>query len=292
MTNTPTNPSRRSALGFGTLALGLPLMGAAINSPAQAQTKGKGLDLTNKADFLTALQKMRGALDERICMGYVKGLYYGVVDDRLTPLYGVLGGTFTRYKKLPDGNFEGRTFEVAYFTDWDTGALLENFKNPYTGETVSVPQTRMGPSTIIITPDGLKIGGGGGLPGMKVSHRFLPARVVNNDVWIVEESFVSTPPDFKGPKFAYNEVTTMQTTLSELNNPKLMQTLTHVHYSVVVSWRPWLKMGDRPGHLMGNAAGRRLEKMTDYPAEYQEWTKKYHADVWADPGAILDGKKG
>jgi hypothetical protein len=291
MTDTPTFTSRRSAIGFGTLALGLPALGSAFASGAQAQTAGKPLDLSNKADFLTALQKMRGALDGRICMGYVKGLYYGVVDDRITPLYGVLGGTFSRYKKLANGNFEGRTFEVAYFTDWTTGQLLDTFKNPYTGETVSVPQTRMGPSTIIITPDGLQIGGGGGLPGMNVAHRFLPARVVNNDVWIVEESIVGTSPDSKGPKFSYNEVTTMQTTLSELNDPKLMQTPTHVHYSVVVSWRPWLKMGDRPGHLMGNAAGRRLNKMTDYPIEYQEWTKKYHADVWADPSAILDGKK-
>ena len=288
MTNAPMLTSRRSTLGFGALALGMP----GLIAPAHAQSAGKSLDLKNKSDFLTALQKMRGSLDERICMGYVKGLYYGVVDDRITPLYGVLGGTFSRYKKLPDGNFEGRTFEVAYFTDWETGGLLENFKNPYTGETVTVPQTRMGPSTITITADGLKIGSAAGeARGMSISNRFLPARVVNNDVWIVEESKVGTAPDFKGPKFSFNEVTTYQTTLAELNDPKLMQTATHVHFNGVVSWRPWLKMGDRPGHLLGNAAGRRLAKMTDYPAEYQEWTKKYHADVWADPGAILDGKK-
>ena len=289
---TDPSTSRRSVIGFGTLALGLPLLGSAFSSAAQAQTKDKSLDLSNKADFLTAVQKMRGALDERICMGYVKGLYYGVVDAKITPLYGVLGGTFSRYKRLPNGNFEGRTFEVAYFTDWNTGQLMETFNNPYTGETVTVPQTRMGPSTVIITTEGLKIGGESGLPGMSVTHRFLPARVVNNDVWIVDESVVSTPPDFKGPKFSYNEVTTLQTTLTELNDPKLLQTATHVHFNGVVSWRPWLKMGDRPGHLLGNAAGRRVSKMTDYPAEYQEWTKKYHADVWANPGAILDGKKG
>jgi hypothetical protein len=283
--------SRRSAIGFGTLALGLPVLGSALAAPAQAQTKGKGLDLTNKTDFLTAVQKMRGALDDRICMGYVKGLYYGVVDAKITPLYGVLGGTFSRYKKNADGNYEGKTFEVAYFTDWATGDLLKTFKNPYTGETVEVPQTRMGPSDILITPEGLKIAGESAMRAMSISHRFLPARIVNDDVWIVDETSVSTPPDFKGPKFAYNEVTTLQTTLTELNDPKLMQTATHVHFNGVVSWRPWLKMGDRPGHLLGNAAGRRLNKMTDYPAEYQEWTKKYHADVWADPGKILDSKK-
>jgi hypothetical protein len=286
MTDLPP-PCRRSALGLGALALTLPLMPGAV-SPAAAQAAGKALDLGTKADFLTAVQKMRGALDERICMGYVKGVYYGVVDTRLTPLYGVLGGTFSRYKKLPDGNYEGRTFEVAYFTDWNTGQLLEKFKNPYTGEVVDVPQTRMGPSTITVTAEGLKIGEGRGLV---VKHRFLPARVVNDDVWIVDESMVSTPPDFQGPKFFYNEVTTLQARLKDLNDPNLKQTPTHVHFNGVVSWRPWLKMGDRPGHLLGNAAGRRLNKMSEYPAEYQAWTKTHHPDVWADPDAILDGKK-
>ena len=47
---------------------------------------------------------MRGALDGRLCMGYVKGLYYGVVEDRITPLYGVLGGTFSRFQRVEGGS--------------------------------------------------------------------------------------------------------------------------------------------------------------------------------------------
>ena len=269
-----TSTTRRAALA-------LP---AALAWPVAANAQRK-LDLSNRADYLTAIQKMRGALDERLCMGGITGIYYAVMEEKLIPLYGVNAGTFSRYKKMPDGTFEGRTFEVAYFTDWNTGQLLETYKNPITGETVDVPQTRMGPSKVTVTADGLKIGEGRGL---SVNHRFLPARVVNNDVWIVEESLVSMPDGAPGPRFRYNEVTTYHATLDDLNNPALNQTPTLVHFSVVVTWRPWLKMGDRPGHLMGNGTGRRYAKMTDYPALYQELTKKHHPDVWADPGAILD----
>ncbi len=281
--------SRRSALGFGSAALASLSVGGLVSTAEAAS--GKKLDLNNKADFLTAIQKMRGALDNRICYGMVKGLYYGVVDTKLTPLYGVLGGTFSRYKQLPNGNFEGRTFEVAYFTDWNTGQRLETFNNPYTGETVTVPPTRMGPSTVIVTADGVEAAGAAAR-GLQFSHRFLPARVVNDDVWIVEETMASSPPDFKGPKFVYNEVTTYQSMLTELNNTKLKQTPTLVHFNGIVGWRPWLKMGDRPGHLLGNATGRRLNGLKDYPKEYQEWTAKLFPDVWADPGAVLDGKDG
>lgn len=277
--------SRRNMLGFGALALTVPT----LVTSARAAT-GK-LDLANPTDALTAIMKMRCALDDRICMGFVKGLYYGVVDAKIRPLYGVLGGTFSRYKKVDDNTYEGRTFEVAYFTDWNTGQLMETFDNPYTGEKVTVPQTRMGPSTVKITAQGVTAEGAAAR-GLQFTHRFLPMRVVNNDVWMVEETVVGTPPEFKGPRFAYNEVTTYQTTLDQLNDPKLKQTPTHVHFNGVVSWRPWLKMGDRPGHLLGNATGRRVNKMTEYPREYQEWTQKHHPDVWANPGAILDGKDG
>lgn len=283
--------TRRGALSLSTMALGLPGALTAMTLPVAGANAadGKAFDLGNRGDFLTAFQKMRGALDGRICMGGITGIYYAVMEEKLTPLYGVLAGTFSRYQKLPDGNFEGRTFEVAYFTDWNTGQLMEKFQNPITGEVNDVPQTRMGPSKITITADGLKIGGAAGeARGMSIKNRFLPARVVNDDCWIVEESLVSSPDGFPGPKFSYNEVTTYHTTLSDLNNPSLNQTPTLVHFNVVVTWRPWLKMGDRKGHLLGNGTGRRYAKMTDYPALYQELTKKHHPDVWADPRAILD----
>lgn len=281
--------SRRSALSMGALALGLPAaagLGLPLVGEAAAQTYP--LDLKKKSDFHIAVQKMRGALDDRVCMGGITGLYYGVVDGVLIPLYGVLAGTFSRYVKLPDGNYEGRSFEIAYFTDWDTGDLIDKFKNPFTGETVDVPQTRMGPSKILITADGFRpLAATSERSGMVFNNRFLPARVVNNDVWIVDETRVSTPPDFKGPKFLYNEVTTLHTTLTELNDPNLKQTPTLVHFNLLVGWRPWLKMGDRPGHLLGNGTGRRYSKLTDYPPKYQEYCKKFHADAWADPAAIL-----
>jgi hypothetical protein len=253
--------------------------------PSGAAETGRLLDMNNRADYFNAVMQMRGSRDNRLCMGFIKGNYYGVVDNKLTPLYRVLAGTFSRFQARSDGNYDGATFEVAYFTDWNTGELLDTFANPLNGKTVKVPITRMGPSRILLTPDGMKVVASS-RPGMEMRHRFLPARVVGDDVWIVEENFVSATPE-KGPPFNYNEVTTYHASLKALSAPKEMRAPTDVHFTVVVSWRPWLEMGDSKGHLLGDGTGRHIDRIEDFPPEYVALTKKHHPDAINDPAGVL-----
>jgi hypothetical protein len=274
--------SRRGSLGL----LSAAAVAAAAGAPAAA-AGGKLLDLGQRADYFNAVMQMRGSKDERLCMGFIRGNYYGLVANKLTPLYHVLAGTFSRFKRRADGNYDGATFEVAYFTDWNTNALLDTYLNPLTGKTVKVPITRMGPSRILLTPDGMKPVTTGLPPGMQVNHRFLPARVVGDDVWIVEENFVGTAPDAKGPPFNYNEVTTYRASLKALSDSKQMRAPTDVHFTVVVNWRPWLEMGDIAGNLLGDGGGRHIDRIEDFPPEYVALTRKHHPDAIDDPQGVL-----
>ena len=277
--------SRRAMLG-GLGAAGLAAAGAV---PAQAAGHETVLDFSKREDQMTALIKMRCSMDDRIVLGGVKGLYYGVVDNKITPLYGVLAGTMARYRKLDNFRYEGVSFEVAYFTDWHTGKLLETFDNPYTGETVEVPQTRMGPSKLIIGLDGREIPSDNPrLAGMDISHRFIPPRAEHDTVVLVEEIRVGTPDDFPGPQFHYNEVTTYRAQMADLVNPEVMLANDSTHFNGVISWRPWLKMGDHPGHLFGTATGGRYDSVDDYPPYYVELTNKHHPDVFGDTAALLE----
>lgn len=277
--------SRRAMLG-GLGGAGLLAAGA----PALAATGHRTLDFTNRKDQLTALIKMRASMDNRIVMGGVKGLYYGVVNNKVTPLYGVMGGTLARYEQLDEWTWAGVSFEVAYFTDWETGELLDTFDNPYTGETVEVPQTRMGPSKLLLSLEGRRSPSESPrLAGLDISHRFITPRNERGTVVLVEEIRVGPPEGFKGPAFNYNEVTTYRAQMSELADPEVMIANDSTHFNGIVSWRPWLKMGDHPGHLFGTATGGRFKSVDDYPEYYIELTNKHHPDVFADPAAILAG---
>ena len=128
--------------------------------------------------------------------------------------------------------------EVAYFTDLESNQLLEIWKNPWTEKEINVPQTRMGPSTVVMRAEGLTIPNPvGEAAGMFINHRFRPAIVEGDDVWITEEIKIDGPAMGPGPEFAYNEMSTYHASLSELSHDN-----THVSSAVsfngAVSWRP------------------------------------------------------
>jgi hypothetical protein len=272
--------NRRNLLtGLGALALGT------TARPAWPRT---GLDLNNRHDLLTALVKLRGATDSRLVIGYVVGARYAVPEHRIIPMMGFLAATFSQYRRLDDDSFEARALEIGYFTDLATGRLLETWKNPVTGTTVDVPHTRMGPSRIIVTADGLTVPRPSGeAAGLELKHVFLPPVVVGDNVWVTEQINVDSPP---GPRpFVYNELTTYHALKSELDDPARASVQTRVQYQSLITYRPWMGFGDAPGHTVARGSGLHVARLDDLPPYYLELTRRRHPDVLKDPLALLAG---
>jgi hypothetical protein len=235
------------------------------------------------------LLQMRGALDDRLVMSYLEGPYYGVVEGRIAPLYGQSAGLFRQYLARPDGGADYLNIELVFVTDLETGELLTEFRNPWTGAVNAVPKNRLGPSRFTITPERRVIAPGP--PGISTFHRFRPARVVGDDVWITEESAVFVPPP---ANFAFNEVLTYHASLRALSVPGVRNVPSSVHFAPVIGWRPWHGMTGHPqektSHLMGNCTGRVVTDMADLPPRYLRWLEMYFPDVAADPLKALRGQ--
>jgi hypothetical protein len=286
MSDRPLPSSRRdvlaqSALGFSAAALLAP-----VGLGAAAATATDAPDLNAPERRMTSIMKLFGATDDRVCFGFVQGLYYGVVNNRMAPLYGVLAAVVNRYAPRADGTYDGKTFEVAYFTDWNTGERLETFKNPYSGETVEVPVTRSGPHHVHLGPNG-RILPPGESADRAVKQAFLPLRVINDHVWLVEEILAHTPAAEGRPAVTLNSITNWSARLADVLDPMQAAVPAEVHYNALVNWRPWLKMGDRPGFLLGNAAGKTVASIDQLPPNYVALTKTLHPDVLEDPKALL-----
>jgi len=274
---------RRALLtGLSAVALG------AASRPAWPRSGAgqAGLDLGNRRDRLTAIAKMRGATDDRLVIGFVIGARYAVPEHRAIPMMGILAATFSQYRRVSDDAFEARALEVAYFTDLATGKLLERWKNPVTGTTVDVQQTRMGPSRVALTADGLTVANPSGeATGLKLQHSFQPPVAVGDDVWITEQINVDGPP---GPRpFVYNEFTTFHARKSELDDPSRATVATQVQYQSLITYRPWMGFGDTPGHTIARGAGTHVASIAGLPPYYLELTKRLHPDVLKDPLALL-----
>ena len=268
-------------------ALGLMGAGAVLAAaPAMARTKVRKLNFTNPDDRFLAYIKMRGALDDRLVISYVSGSYFGIVGSEVTPLWDVIGVTFTRFKRRPDGSFDAATGEIAHFLDPKTGEAPGEFLIPYTGKVAKDPRTNLPPNHIILKPTlHMEVPRMG--PGTVMNHDIREPEVRGDDIWFTEVTRVAMPIPGGGEPFRYSEMITMQAQVSDLEKPGLARVPCAANFTNVVAWRPWMNMGDHPGHLMAIGAGRFGVPMDLLPEKWTKATRDKWPEVLDDPAALL-----
>lgn len=271
---------RRDAL------LGAAGIGAVALAGASPVTAKATAGPVTQAEQLRAYILMRGALDDRVVTGWAQARYFGMVDAQATPLFSVVSATLTRYRPAPNGGFEAIGAEFAFFVDSATGKVLERFRNPYTGETVDIPVGGLPPSKLIIQPD-LKFRLGRNVPGLLFDHHIAPPIIRGNDIWFNELSTVQQPAPPGGKDFRYNEVLTMHALLDAVMEPGVLAVQSEVSFTIACSWRPWLKMGDRPGHMMCVGVGRLSGSPVSLPPEWVAGMQAKRPNELADPKAVL-----
>jgi hypothetical protein len=262
------------------------LAAGAVASAATAANPVAGPDYSSPAGRMHTFMLMRGALDEGLVSSWMQASYFGVVEDRMEPLFDVAAAVFARYRKLPDGSVEAVSGELAWFLDRETGKAMEKFRNPYTGETVDVPQGGLSPSKIVFGQD-LSMRLARQAPGMELNHEVLGPVVRGNDVWITERSRSAFTLPGQAKPMRYSETNTFHAKRSAVEAKGATRVESDVSFTNVVSWRPWLKMGDRPGHLTAAGTGKHHSPLSMFPPAWIEATRARRPEVLKDPAAML-----
>ncbi|MFT4055850.1 MAG: DUF1838 family protein [Novosphingobium sp.] len=276
---------RRGALGMlgaGALSAGLSLAPSAALAKTPLSASMDGAD-----ERFRAYMMMRGALDERLVIGYVSGSYFGVVGAEMTPLWDVIGATFARYRRRADGSYEGVTGEIAHFLDPRTGEAPGRFLNPYTGKWNTDPRTNLPPSRIRLLPS-LEMEVPMLPPGASFDHVIKHPEVRGDDVWITEVTRAGMPAPTDKPAFHYNEMITMHARASDFARTDLKRVACETSFTNVVDWRPWMEMAGHPGHLTAIGSGRYGVDIDQLPARWIEATRKQFPRILDDPGSLLD----
>jgi len=247
------------------------------------------LDLNDPWDRLTALAKLRGNIDGSTVMWWMKGVRYGVVDNVVTPLFGMLIGSFQRLRPVPGEGFEVNMLEMSYFTDLETGEILDTFKNPYNGKVVEIPEQRLGPYPVLMKPTGVILPDVPMFGDVELKTKVGPAVISGDDVWIRDDSTVKVDSDHPMMgKHIYNELVTYRGRLSELNDPDVTSASADISFQSVTSWREWFQAEDVGGHTTARANGNKIYRIEDFPAEYLAAARERHPELIADPDAVLD----
>jgi len=269
--------SRRSAiLGAGAVALGAHAVAAAPDGADPAI-----IDRWHR--------KLVYALDDRPVYWWKLGTKYGVVDGEVTPLWGMQVFFVQQVRAHRARDFDVASLEIVFLTDLATGALLDTWRNPYTGETLPVPNRVFGPEVQTLSSVGGEVQSE--MPGVSIQrrHSFGPATVAGNDVWLpVDTASVVTRARGDAPPFRVNDLETYHGSLADLERERIRSAPATAVLHIISSWQGWLKMGNRPGSQVTRLNARKAFAMKDVPASIRALLAAHYPGIVADPLAALD----
>jgi hypothetical protein len=274
-----------AALALGGAGLALGAAGLAFGTAAPPGPPGT----LSPAERLRLYMLMRGALDEQLVVSFIECNYWGVVNAEMTPFYNLVAATFARYRPAPGGGYEAVSFEIEYFIDAATGAVLREWKNPYTGRTVLAKHTDSVPVKYLIGPDcEIHLPPPPLVPGTLSSHATEPLRVVGDDVWSTETAHARVPVPGEKPVF-YNEKIINHARLSTLTIPGITRAGADVTYVGITSFRPWQEMDKtQPGEMLGLGSGAVGIDPQKLPPTWIAASKQHRPQALIDPGVYLD----
>jgi len=273
--------SRRAALlGASTLTVGT---GSAAAAPARRSAPD------DPATIDRWHRKLVYALDDRPVYWWKFGTKYGVVDGEVTPLWGMQVFFVQQVRAQRARDFDVASLEVVFLTDLATGALLERWRNPYTNETLPVPNRVFGPEVQTLQSTGGTVESA--MPGTSIQrrHSFGPATVVGNDVWLpIDTASIVTRTDRTGAPFRVSDLETYHGQLADLENERVRSAPSSAVLQILSSWQGWLKMGDQPGSQATRLNARKAFSMQALPASLLALLQAHYPSIVAAPLAALD----
>jgi hypothetical protein len=271
----PAGISRRRALGAGLAALsltaGLPASAAPARIPVQFDDPVWNREAAARLQADTNGDQVYGR-----CSGIVTGVRPG---EAVRPLFGFEVFSTIRVLRQSDGSYQRMTREAIFYSDPETGALLDEWDNPYTGERVRVVDVHNDPYNWIIAatvqpmamPGRVTTGQAepGGKPYLLHWQEFGPDTIV-----LVEDGHAYYPNKLDPAKWPRESAGAMIQTSelfryfinrADLEDPSKTHVPHNGSWVRVQPWLPWMLMGAAPGHVMYDGIFRPSRTLDYYP---------------------------
>ena len=264
--------------------------GLSIGPSATAKSsESQRYDLEKPADLLECHVKLRGSLDNRVVIWWIRARQYAVVDTVLVPLFDLLNASFQRFTRLDQGGYAIAMLELAYFTDLASGAPLDQFRNPFTDKLGTVPPAMFGPNRVTLTTAGLQPPENFPFGALTFEGDLGPGYSDGEDLWMREDTIVRMTSD--NPAFGnyiYNERVGYRGAVADIDDADMPSAPATLTYNTTSNWRPWMQAGDTPGHIMANGFGKKVRAVDELPPDYLAIARARHPQVLDDAVNMLD----
>jgi hypothetical protein len=196
------------------------------------------------------------------CSGTINGVRPG---EAVRTLLGFEVLSAIRVLRRPDGNYDRMCKEVVFYTDPETGQILDEWNNPYTGERVRVVDIANDPYNWVIRdwvgPPALPGTDTHDLPRTADAKPFrLHWTEFGPDMVIIHEGGhayypnrldpETWPRESSGKMIQVTELFRYFIRRADLSNPALTLLPHNGIWLRITPWLPWMLMGAAPGHIL------------------------------------------
>lgn len=270
---------RKSLAVLGPVALGL-------NRPAQAQSRNSlNLDFSKPADNVYAIIKMQGDVSGKTMYPWGQGHIFGVEDNKMAvPMLRFQSCRVGEHRRRNDGAYTFRYRGMIFYQDFETGAFINTYVNPYTGEECEVRHFRTSIGEYAYTDKGtVSAREFTGETGHSYEDGYLLQWERAGDrVFVTLDERVRYQRPSDGAWRVDNAILRYESSWTELNDPDRTAATTSTSWQTQIQWFEWLNMGDRPGMHMQGGNGHKFMSMDDLPPDFVDFAEAMF------PGAITD----
>jgi len=290
--------SRRALLGLGAASLAAAAAGCAARAPAKPVVAREPVRFDDPIWNREAAARLQADTTGEQVYGHCSGPVFGVrAGEAVRTLLGFEVFSTIRVLRQEDGSYQRMTKEVIFYTDPKTGAILDEWDNPYTGERVKVVDVANDPYNWVISEfvqpppvPGVPSDGKakhGGKPYLLHWTEFGP------DTIVLSEDFngwypnkldpAKWPRESSGPMVQSSELFRYFINRATLEDP----TQTHVTHNGswvrITPWLPWMLMGEAPGHILYDGIFHTTRTLDYYPPGVVERVKARYPQYLTAP---------
>lgn len=254
------------AIGGGVIGAGASQSIAMSNTPSDPSSSPVDYSTIKYSDNYwnrDAMARIQGDLEfGKQKFGWYKGTVRGIVPgEKHKKLFGFEGFSFARLEDNGNGTYNKLLREVGFYTDLETGEVMDEYYNPYIDETVPVVHIANDPFNYVISAFWPKPPSYGGLNANDVPDipMILPWQEVGNNKVLLQSNIDLFYPSALQPDKWPRESPGKMTQVSEmfnyvfdkedLANPEITGLQFSGSWGRLTPWLPWMLMGqEAEGH--------------------------------------------
>jgi hypothetical protein len=242
-----------------------------------------GTILADRNDRLRLIAKVFGSTAQEDRHAFLKFHIFGFTGEgNLIPFFTMNNYIIQQWSPADGGGFDVQHYEVAYYSEFDTDDAISEWENPLTGETVELPHFVLGPVPRSYTAD-MDDDPGSFAPDP------LNITMIGDRVYIPTLTRIKMPNSLSVEEWGayggsattyWDSMLVYSADIEDVLDEDKTSVEAEIHMQNLVSWAPYLKLGDTPGRTMVRAYGQHISGYGAIPDKVRANLEKYTPEIF------------